>query len=108
MEPIHLMQCESCGKDATMKCAGCMNAPEYKPGDSVTTVYCSRDCQRRHWSDHKAHCRALGQRMKLVRTAIILKAALLTYREVIYDVDLTKIELQDGALCPAYEVSYGL
>ena len=82
-----------------MRCAVCKDAPEYRPGDSVGVVYCNRDCQKAHWSKHKAHCRAMGQRKKLLRAANILKAALLTYREVVYDIDLTKIQLQDGVLC---------
>lgn len=81
-----------------MKCAGCMDAPEYQPGDSIGSVYCNRDCQKGHWSNHKALCRALNKRKKLFRTANILKAALLTYREVIYDVDLTKVQFKDGIL----------
>lgn len=76
-----------------------MDAPEYQPGDSVGIVYCNRDCQKEHWPSHKGPCRALGQRKKILRTANILKASLLTYREVVYDIDLTKIELQDGVLC---------
>jgi MYND finger len=82
-----------------MRCVGCMDAPDYQPGDSAGSVYCNRDCQTGHWSSHKAHCRALRRRKKLLRTAILLKAALLTYREVVYDIDLTKIEFQDGVLC---------
>lgn len=81
-----------------MRFAGCMDAPEYQPGDSVGSVYCDRDCQKEHWSDHKAHCHPLRQRKKLLRTAKILKAALLTYREVVYDIDLTKIQFKDGVL----------
>jgi len=99
MAPAPLTKCANCGADATMRCAGCIDAPEYQPGDSIGSVYCGRDCQKGHWSNHKAHCRALGQRKKLLRTANILKAALLTYREVVYDIDLTKIEFQDGVLC---------
>lgn len=81
-----------------MRCAGCLDAPEYRPGDSVGVVYCNSDCQKGHWPNHKAHCRALKHRKNLLRTANILKAALLTYREVAYDIDLTKIELKDGTL----------
>ncbi|KEF50984.1 uncharacterized protein A1O9_12961 [Exophiala aquamarina CBS 119918] len=98
MAPVYLAKCANCGTDASLKCTRCMDAPEYEPGDSVDIVYCNRECQREHWPNHKAYCRDLGQRKKLLRTAKILKAALLTYREVMYDVDLTKIELQDGVL----------
>ena len=42
---------------------------------------------------------ALGQRKKLLRAVHILKAALLTYRKVVYDIDLTKLEFQNGVLC---------
>ena len=97
--PAPLAQCANCGTNATMRCAGCIDAPEYQPSDSVGSVYCSRDCQKGHWSNHKAHCHALGQRKKLLRTANILKAAPLTYREVVYNIDLTKIEFQDRVLC---------
>lgn len=76
-----------------------MNAPEYEVGDAASTVYCGRDCQTKHWKSHKAHCRIMQKRKRLFRTAKVLKAALLTYREVMYDMDLTKIELQDGVLC---------
>ncbi|CZR53705.1 uncharacterized protein PAC_03585 [Phialocephala subalpina] len=99
MAPAYLTQCANCLTDAIMRCVGCMDAPEYQPGNSVGIVYCGRYCQKGHWSNHKAHCCAFGNRRKLLRTASILKAALLTYEEVVYDVDLTKIELQDGVLC---------
>lgn len=75
-----------------------MDAPEYDPGDSLGAVYCNSDCQKGDWPNHKAQCRALKHRKKLLRTASTLKAALLTYREVNYDIDLTKIELKDGIL----------
>jgi MYND finger len=81
-----------------MKCASCADAPEYQPGDSVGVVYCGRDCQKEHWPSHKAHCKPMHQRKKLLRTAKILKVALLTYREVVFDLDLTGIYLQNGVL----------
>ncbi|CAI6311892.1 unnamed protein product [Periconia digitata] len=82
-----------------MKCAGCLDAPVYPPEERVDTVYCNRDCQKVHWSVHKAHCRTLGSRKKLLRVAVILKVALLTYREVRYDIDLRRIAVHDGVLC---------
>ncbi|KAL5333674.1 hypothetical protein BJX70DRAFT_49020 [Aspergillus crustosus] len=94
----YLASCTSCGSKATQNCAGCLEAPEYHPGDSVSVFYCGRDCQKKHWPSHKPRCTAMRQRRKLFRAALVLKAALLTYREGCYDVPLTKIELRDGVL----------
>ncbi|CAG8979630.1 hypothetical protein HYALB_00011993 [Hymenoscyphus albidus] len=99
MAPPYLSKCKNCGRDATMKCAGCTEAPAYSPGDSIDSIYCSRECQKSDWLPHKAHCHALGKRKKLFRTAQLLKTAFLTYREVGYDLHLTKIELKNGVLC---------
>lgn len=82
-----------------MRCVGCIDAPEYRRGDSTSVVYCGRNCQKEHWKSHKAHCNAMRKRKKLLRAAKILKAALLTYREAVYDIDLTKVVLEDGILC---------
>jgi hypothetical protein len=40
----------------------------------------------------------MKQRKKLLRAANILRAVLLTYRDVRYDINLTKIEAKDGML----------
>ncbi|KAL2871594.1 zinc finger MYND domain-containing protein [Aspergillus lucknowensis] len=97
--PHHIMaNCANCGTQGTQHCAGCLEAPEYQPGDSTSVSYCSRDCQKEHWPSHKSHCIAMHQRRKLLRTARVLKAALLTYREIFYDIPLTKIDFQDGVL----------
>lgn len=81
-----------------MRCSGCIGAPEYESGDGPNTAYCDRDCQREHWNSHKAQCKMLQQRKKLLRAAKILKAALLTYREATYDVDLTGVHYKNGVL----------
>lgn len=82
-----------------MRCEGCLNAPEHHPTDAINTFYCSRTCQTQHWPQHKVHCRTLKRRIKLLRAAHLCKAALRTYRAVFYDMDLEKVELQDGTLC---------
>jgi hypothetical protein len=89
----HLRLCSNCRMNAVMKCTACLNAPEYRPDARVSNFYCGRDFQKEHWSSHKPHCCALGPRRELLRTAEILKAALLTYREILYDVDVIKTEL---------------
>ncbi|KAF2824876.1 hypothetical protein CC86DRAFT_48047 [Ophiobolus disseminans] len=94
-----ISECASCGIKADMRCVGCLDAPEYHPGDAISTVYCSRTCQTQHWPQHKVRCHTLSRRIKLLRAAHIFKAALLNYREVLYDIGLERIELQDGALC---------
>jgi hypothetical protein len=76
-----------------------MGAPDYRFGDSKVVIYCGRECQTKHWPDHKSHCHAMKRRRKLLRAANILQAAFLTSREVLYDIDLTKIEAKDGTLC---------
>jgi hypothetical protein len=91
--------CASCGNGARLRCVGCLDAPEYQPGDATTTNYCSSTCQKKDWPQHKARCRALSRRSKLLRAARIAKAALLTHREVFWDIDLKEIELRDGFLC---------
>ncbi|KGO44271.1 Zinc finger, MYND-type [Penicillium expansum] len=79
-------------------CLGCSHAPEYQSGDSRVVFYCSRECQMGDWPNHKDFCKNMQKRKILLRAAQILKAAMLAYRETVYDVDLTKIEYRDGVL----------
>ncbi|KAJ7703854.1 hypothetical protein B0H16DRAFT_1440002 [Mycena metata] len=91
-------KCASCGLAASARCVGCMDAPEYKPRDAVDVVYCSTKCQQGHWAIHKARCTNLKKRRRLLRVATILRAALLAYREALFDIPLAKIELRGGVL----------
>lgn len=91
-------KCASCGSDASTHCSGCVGAPDYGDGDAANTVYCNSDCQKAHWSVHKARCKIMQQRKTLLRAAQILKAALLTYRKTTYDIDLTGVHYEGGVL----------
>jgi hypothetical protein len=93
-----LSKCARCASEASLRCTGCLHAPEYLPGDAASTIYCSRECQKEHWQIHGGRCLNLQRRKKLLRAARLLKASLITFREVLYDVGLLKVELRDGAL----------
>ena len=43
--------CGFCGVEALVKCANCK-----------TTHYCDRNCQKRHWKDHKKVCTLVKQK----------------------------------------------
>ncbi|KAJ7681998.1 hypothetical protein DFH06DRAFT_1029854 [Mycena polygramma] len=91
-------RCENCGLPASLRCVGCMDAPEYEPHDADGVVYCNAECQQKHWAFHKAQCATLKKRRRLLRVAMILRAALLTYRAALFDIPLAKIELKGGVL----------
>lgn len=91
-------RCAACHQAATLACVGCKDAPEYQPADSTGAFYCDQNCQKRHWLEHKDRCRILQQRKKLLRSAKLLKEALLTYRAVLYDLHLDEVRLEDGTL----------
>lgn len=93
-----LSSCANCSAPAKLKCSACLNAPEYEPGDAAGVAYCGPTCQGQHWNTHKSYCAPLKKRKKLLRTAVLAKTALLTYRRVNYDIDLVKIEMQGDTL----------
>lgn len=90
--------CATCDKPATMRCAGCRDAPDYDLGDVTDTSYCDRDCQIKARQAHKDKCRNMARRISLLRAAKILRSTLLTYREMVFDLALTRIEREDGTL----------
>ena len=66
--------------------------------ERFNTVYYDGMCQKAHWPDHKTHCKAMKQRKILFRGARLLKVAILTYREVLYDINITRVEFSEGYL----------
>lgn len=86
-----------------MVCIGCYGAPEYEPGDAPDIIYCGSECQAKDWPHHKGSCLTRRKRKALVRAAVLLKAAFMTYREVNYNFNVTKVEVREGVL----HVEYG-
>jgi hypothetical protein len=98
MDPDRSTLCAHCRKPATMKCGGCIGAPQFRMDELFEAVYCDGMCQKAHWPDHKTHCKAMKQRKVLFRGARLLKVVILTYREVLYDIYITRVEFSEGYL----------
>ena len=47
-------QCAMCKKNGSLKCGACK-----------VTYYCSKECQRSHWKQHKAKCGVGKNRLKV-------------------------------------------
>ncbi|KAK7978369.1 hypothetical protein PG988_005859 [Apiospora saccharicola] len=91
-------KCAHCNEDGKFSCGGCHRAPEYATGDVHRTDYCSKECQNAHRPAHRTYCRSMWKRRTLLRVARLLKAVLLAYRECVFDLDISKVELNDGVL----------
>lgn len=79
-----------------------MDAPEYEPGDSTSTFYCTSACQIADLRNHKTYCRIRAQRKRLLRAAIILKTALLVYSKPSYERTTAELDGLDKALALPY------
>ncbi|OTA89556.1 hypothetical protein M434DRAFT_34238 [Hypoxylon sp. CO27-5] len=104
MGPAPVNFCARCGIQASKRCTGCLDAPEYQPGDSLDVFYCGSDCQQRHWQAHKAQCNIRRKRKKLLRTAMLMRATFLAYRECTYSLPLSAIEPRDSVLVQILEL----
>lgn len=51
--------CAACGKDTkvVLRCAGCLLPTD--GGSPFFTAYCNLDCQKKHWTAHRAQCRQI-------------------------------------------------
>ncbi|KAJ5992457.1 hypothetical protein N7451_008181 [Penicillium sp. IBT 35674x] len=88
--------CEVCSDSTTKQCSGCIDGPGYPTPGLINIYYCSLDCQQVDWPWHQELCRRLKLRTKIHRIATLLKAVMLAYREVVYDMDITDITSKDG------------
>ncbi|KAJ6110510.1 hypothetical protein N7486_002745 [Penicillium sp. IBT 16267x] len=89
-------QCVICRQPTTKQCSRCVDGPAYPVLGLSNIFYCSVDCQRLDWPWHKVVCERMKLRTKLRRIATLLKAAMLAYREIVYDMDITDIESNEG------------
>jgi hypothetical protein len=82
--------CATCGQPASAHCAGCANTQH--TGTQNITLYCSKPCQTKDWSKHKAECQSAQGRKKLFRAAELIQETFFALKAEILDFNVTKVE----------------
>ena len=86
--------CFRCRSPTTRRCTGCLGAPDYDSDPSVSTFYCSFECQKADWSRHKAECRKLQARKSLSRAALLLQAIIYKIKLHATSLDITSVHVE--------------
>ena len=84
--------CAVCGVLANKTCQGCLDGIDAEGATAPRTVYCSVDCQKKHWDSHKTVCKQLKVRKELYRAGDLIKKVYYTFRAHAFEVPLRKIE----------------
>ena len=86
------MKCATCKKPATLACSGCKGATVLE-GDAPPVHYCNEGCQKANWTQHKATCRRLQDRIVLYSVVEMAQRLFYVNRELtwIY-LDIEKVE----------------
>lgn len=100
-----LHSCVKCEKGATKSCSACREGISDTGGHVDTTWYCGTDCQKAHWSSHKVTCKAVQERKILYRAGDIAQLLFYMYREIVFDILITKVEKTDRKVL-LYEGEY--
>jgi hypothetical protein len=72
--------CVRCHSPTINRCTGCLGAPAYNNCIPKPTFYCSLECQKADWRQHKLECRKLQARKTLERAALLLQAIIYRIR----------------------------
>ena len=89
--------CAAYGKAANTACTGCLEGVTAS-GGSAKTYYCSRQCQKIHWTTHKAACKLSNDRKQVFRAADLLQGLFYMLRKHTFDINLTAAIKQEAQL----------
>ena len=77
-------QCSNCPKNATHVCKACKSMPNATDGQVSSTWYCGAECQKAHWTEHKAQCKAAQVRQALYRAGVLAQQIFYLYTKNTY------------------------
>jgi hypothetical protein len=86
--------CSRCRSPTTKRCIGCLGAPDYDSDPSVSTFYCSFECQTADWPRHRTECRKLQARKYLRRAASLLQAILYKIKLHATTLEITSVHVE--------------
>lgn len=93
--------CASCQEPTVKKC-GCVDAPLYNESITPKTYYCSEECQKADYTNHKSKCRNLRERKTLRRAALLLQAIMCKIRQHASPLRFDSVHFEDSS------ASYGV
>lgn len=82
--------CATCSQPATTHCAGCADTEH--TGTQCVTLYCSKACQTKDWSKHKAACQSAQGRKKLFRAAELIQETFYAVRAEAFDLKIWEVD----------------
>jgi hypothetical protein len=86
--------CICCRSPTTKRCIGCLGAPDYDNNPSMSTFYCSFECQKSDWPRHRTECRKLQARKSLSRVASLLQAIIYKIKLHATTLEITSVHVE--------------
>lgn len=77
-------RCLNCEEKATQTCKACRSTPSATDGQVSSVWYCGPACQKAHWTEHKAQCKAAQARQALYRAGDLVQQIFYLYTKTTY------------------------
>lgn len=77
-------RCLNCPERATHTCKACKAMPSATNSSVSSAWYCGAECQKAHWTEHKAQCKAAQARQALYRAGTMAQQIFYLFSETTY------------------------
>lgn len=91
-EELH--SCAACDGDAKLRCQACFYNESITQQEHRPTWYCNKECQKKDWPMHKAHCREISNTNQLYRGARLVQDAFYNSRRHGFDIPIDRYTVE--------------